>query len=269
FLASPTTEVRLGANLPAAATQAGASGTALQITTEYFDNTGASQTLISTFSPTIPGVGQSNEWTMVVTDEAQGGAVVGDYTITFDDTTGNGGEILSVVANTGTYDGVTGIAGITLAHGPIDLEIGATGSSTVLTQLSSEFAPAGVSRNGAAVGTLTGVSIDADGFVTAAYDSGFTRVIYQVPIADVPNLNGLAVLDNQSYAVSADSGPVFFWDAGDGPTGEVLAFAREESTADVAEELTQLIETQRAYSSNASVIRTVDEMLQETTNLKR
>ena len=38
---------------------------------------------------------------------------------------------------------------------------------------------------------------------------------------------------------------------------------------DVAGELTNLIQTQRAYSSNAKVIQTVDEMLQETTNIKR
>ena len=36
-----------------------------------------------------------------------------------------------------------------------------------------------------------------------------------------------------------------------------------------AAELTDLIQTQRAYGSNAKVIQTVDEMLQETANLKR
>ncbi|MEM6906788.1 MAG: flagellar basal body rod C-terminal domain-containing protein, partial [Pseudomonadota bacterium] len=66
-----------------------------------------------------------------------------------------------------------------------------------------------------------------------------------------------------------DSGSLFLWNAGDGPTGSVIAFAQEGSTADIAGELTSLIETQRAYSSNATVIRTVDEMLQETTNIKR
>ena len=48
-----------------------------------------------------------------------------------------------------------------------------------------------------------------------------------------------------------------------------MGFALEESATDVAGELTQLIQTQRAYSSNAKVIQTVDEMLQETTNIKR
>lgn len=49
----------------------------------------------------------------------------------------------------------------------------------------------------------------------------------------------------------------------------MVNYATEGSTTDIAGELTSLITTQRAYSSNATVIRTVDEMLQETTNLKR
>jgi flagellar hook protein FlgE len=74
---------------------------------------------------------------------------------------------------------------------------------------------------------------------------------------------------DQTFSVSLDSGPFFLWDAGDGPAGQIKGYAREGSTVDIAAELTQLIQTQRAYSSNAKVIQTVDEMLQETTNLKR
>ncbi|WP_373030217.1 flagellar basal body rod C-terminal domain-containing protein, partial [Sulfitobacter sp.] len=66
-----------------------------------------------------------------------------------------------------------------------------------------------------------------------------------------------------------ESGAYFLWNAGDGPTGDIKSYAREESTTDVATELTTMIRTQRAYSSNAKVIQTVDEMLQETTNIKR
>ena len=47
------------------------------------------------------------------------------------------------------------------------------------------------------------------------------------------------------------------------------SYRQEESGTDVASELTTMIQTQRAYSSNAKVIQTVDEMLQETTNIKR
>ena len=85
----------------------------------------------------------------------------------------------------------------------------------------------------------------------------------------MPNPNGLIALDNQTYKVSPDSGSFYLWDAGDGPTGAMVGYAREASNTDVAAELTDLIQTQRAYSSNAKVIQTVDEMLQETANLKR
>ncbi len=58
-------------------------------------------------------------------------------------------------------------------------------------------------------------------------------------------------------------------DGGLTSTGAIVGYAREGSATDVAAELTALIQTQRAYSSNAKVIQTVDEMLQETTNIKR
>ena len=79
----------------------------------------------------------------------------------------------------------------------------------------------------------------------------------------------MVALNDQTYLASPQSGSFFLWDAGDGPTGEIASFAREESSVDVAGELTSMIQTQRAYSSNAKVIQTVDEMLQETTNIKR
>ena len=84
-----------------------------------------------------------------------------------------------------------------------------------------------------------------------------------------PGPNGLLSLNNQAYQISLSSGSFFLWDAGDGPTSSIMGYALEGSTTDVAAELTDLIQTQRAYSSNAKVIQTVDEMLQETTNIKR
>ena len=113
------------------------------------------------------------------------------------------------------------------------------------------------------------VEIDENGYVNAFFDNGISRTIYQVPLADVRNPNGLLTLDNQTYVVTPESGSFFLHNAGSGPTGDLISYAREESATDVAGELTRLIQTQRAYSSNAKVIQTVDEMLQETTNIKR
>jgi len=270
FAGDPTTAMQLGVNLPATETAVGAAGLAQDLSIEYFDNMGKSETLSVSFTPTVPTSGSSNEWTMTLTDSASGGAVVGEYVITFDDTRGSGGTLLSVTTvSGGAYDSSTGTLDLALNGGPVALTIGKLGDPTGLTQLSDSFAPVSITKNGSPVGNLTAVEVDANGYVHAIYDIGFTRTIYQIPIVDVPNPNGLIAVNNSAYQVSPDSGAFFLWNAGDGPTGEILGYAREESATDVAAELTQLIQTQRAYSSNAKVIQTVDEMLQETTNIKR
>ena len=266
----PTTDMKLGVNLPATNTVAGAAGTSLPLSVEYFGNLGTSESLGVTFTPTVPLTGSSNEWTLVLRDSAQGNAVVGEYTLTFDDTRGNGGTLANVaVVSGGAYNATDGTLSLTVAGGPLSVTIGKLGDPNGLTQLSDSFAPTAITKNGSPVGNLTAVEIDENGYITATYDTGFTRRLYQVPLVDMPNLNGLIALDNQTYEVSPNSGSFFLWDAGDGPTGSVVGYAREGSTTDVAAELTNLIQTQRACSSNAKVIQTVDEMLQETTNIKR
>ncbi len=266
----PTTEMNLGVNLPAVDTEAGASGDTLPLSVEYFGNLGTSESLDIEFTPTVPATGSSNTWTMVIKDSASNGATIGEYTLVFDDSRTNGGTLSSVtVVSGGSYDSTTGELSLTVAGGPLAMTIGKIGDPNGLTQLSDSFAPTSITKDGSPVGNLTAVEIDAQGYITATYDTGFTRTIYQIPLVDVPNPNGLLSLSNQAYQVSPQSGSFFLWDAGDGPTGEVVGFAREGSTTDVAGELTNLIQTQRAYSSNAKVIQTVDEMLQETTNIKR
>jgi flagellar hook protein FlgE len=278
FAAEPTSTIQLNANLPATETQAGAAGTALPVTVEYFDNLGASQTLAMTFTPTVPAVGspQSNTWTLDITDQASG-LSAGSFEIVFGDVPPNAGAPVSVtqtVSGTAplstTYDPASGNIALGLANQSISIAVGSTtGGVQHLSQLSSTFSPVGVTKDGNPAGTFTGVTIDDKGMMYASYSSGFSKVIYQIPVADVPNPNGLTVLDNQTFALSRNSGSMFLWDAGSGPTGGIEGFAREQSTTDIANELTQLIQTQRAYSSNAKIIQTVDEMLQETTNLKR
>jgi len=266
-----TTYVDLGINLPATSSQFGSEGFAESLTIAYFDNLGTSEELTVEFTPTVPAAaGSSNEWTMTVRDRASAGAVVGEYILQFDSTRGSGGTLQSVTAVTGGgHDNVTGRVDVTVAGGPLGIGIGQLGQQGGLTQLSDTFAPVSVQKDGNPVGNMTSIDIDANGFVRASFDTGINRVIYQIPLVDVTNFNGLEALDSQTYQVGPNSGSYFLWDAGDGPTGDLLSYALEESATDVAGELTSLIQTQRAYSSNAKVIQTVDEMLQETTNIKR
>ena len=270
FAANPTTEIDLGINLPATATQAAGTGDPFDLSIEYFDNLGTTQTMTATFTPIIPATGQSNQWKMEITDLATGAAPIAEFTVQFDATTATGGSMLSVTpVFGGAYNATTGNLNVTFDRGPVDINIGTIGSNNRMTQLSSSFAPINLSKNGAPTGNVIGVEIDKNGIVSANYDSGFSKEIFRVPLIDVPNANALEALPNQTYAVTRDSGALFLWDAGSGPTGETIGYAREESTTDIAGELTALIQTQRAYSSNAKIIQTVDEMLQETTNIKR
>ncbi|MBK5934063.1 flagellar hook protein FlgE [Rhodovulum imhoffii] len=261
--AQPTTQIDLGVNLPASA----APGDSLPVPVEYFGNLGASETLELSFTATA----NPNEWTLTVSDSASGPATVGEYTLVFRDSRTGGGTLDSVTPLGGSpaYDAATGRIELAVAGGPIDLNIGKPGDTGGMTQLGDQFSPNRVSKNGAPVGTPIDVEVDEQGFVHAIYDTGFTQKIFQVPLVDVPNPDGLKVLDGQAYQVSRESGDFFLWTAGTGPVGEIRGYAREQSATDVAGELTNLIQTQRAYSSNAKVIQTVDEMLQETTNIKR
>ncbi len=270
FAGEATTFIDLVVNLPATSTDSTSAGDYEELSVEYFDNLGKSESLNIQFTPTVPATGSSNTWTLTITDSASNDAVIGEYTLVFDDTRGAGGTLLSVSDTTGgAYDPATGYVTLDVAGGPLDLNLGILGTAGGLTQLSDAFQPVSVSKNGTPVGNMTSIEVDATGYVSATFDIGITRVIYQIPLVDVSNVNGLESLDYQSYRPTPESGSFFLWDAGDGPTGDVVSYAREESATDVAGELTELIQTQRAYSSNAKVIQTVDEMLQETTNIKR
>jgi len=271
YTGNPTTTMRMGVNLPATATVAGATEGPREVTVEYFGSLGTSESLEFTFTPVVPASGAaSNQWTMSVTDSALGGDVIGEYTLTFDPSQEAGGTLASVATiSGGAYDPQTGAITLEADGGDISLAIGKPGEPNGMTQLSGNFAPVGISKDGSGVATLTSVEVDGNGDLYALYDQGFSRRIYQLPVIDVPNPNGLVAMTNQTYQISPASGAFYLWDAGDGPTGTVAGFSREESATDVAAELTQLIQTQRAYSSNAKVIQTVDEMLQETTNIKR
>ena len=278
--ASSTTRIELGVNLPAGETEAGATGATLSSPLEYFTAIGQSNQLDIQFTPTVPGTGSSNTWTVTLVDSATtvDAGVVGEFTVVFDPSRGpSPGAVLSVtptaanaaLTNPATFDALTGAVTITVPDGPIEVQFQSTTTGTGMSQLDAAFTPNGLTKDGAPAGNLDSLEIDSQGFLAGVYDTGQRRKLFQIPLGTVPNPNGLTALDNQAFEISGESGDVFFFDAGPGPAGEIRGFALQQSTVDIANELTSLIVTQRAFSSNATVIRTVDEMLQETTSLKR
>lgn len=266
--ATDAIEVRV--NLPATATAEGQPGDPYEMNAEYYDALGALQSLSLSFAPQLPaaaGDPPTNAWRLTVKDGAQNDAVVGEYDFVFDDTRGKGGTLASVNPITGGYaDGALNLA---VAGGPMALVVGEIGRPGGLTQLADRFVPTASRVNGAPAGSMDSIEVLPDGTVRAITSAGVGRTLYRVPLVDVANPNGLKSETGSTFSVSTESGPFYLWDAGEGPTGRIEGFSRQESATDVAGELTDLIQTQRAYSSNAKIIQTVDEMLQETANLKR
>jgi flagellar hook protein FlgE len=259
---NPTTAIDLGVNLPATATRFGEPADPIQLTVEYFTDLGMSDTISVVLTPQQPaaaGDPPTNTWQMVITTPAGPQPPV---TLEFRGENPDAGTLLAP-ADPWVDLNVPG------NNEPVRLYFGGADGNRGITQLSDRFAMIGIARDGAPIGNLVSVEVDERGMLNAIYDNGFVRTLYQIPVADVPNPNGLLALGNQAFRVSRESGPFFLWNAGEGPVGEMVGFAREESATDVAAELTTLIQTQRAYSSNAKVIQTVDEMLAETTNIKR
>jgi len=267
---SETTRINFGVNLPASATLASSSGEALRMSVELFNSLGLPEMIDVVLTPNIGP--PENTWRMGL-EHVQTGTPLGTYDLVFDDTPGKGGTLAAVAdalgGGLGNYDPDTGA--ITLDVGPQQIEffIGKYGESGGLAQKGASFSTAGIEQNGSGAGNLVGLMVATNGNLDAVYDQGFRRTLYRIPVVDVPNPNGLTSMNSQTFQISRDSGSFFLWDAGDGPVGEFVGFSLQESATDVAAELTGLIQTQRAYSSNAKVIQTVDEMFQETTNIKR
>jgi flagellar hook protein FlgE len=151
----------------------------------------------------------------------------------------------------------------------IQLDLGTPSRPDGLTQFAGDFSVTSVSQNGARFGNFTGVQVDEFGVVMALFDNGLTRPIYRLPVATFPNPNGLTGRTGNVFAPSDESGNYWMNDANQGGAGKIAPSALEASTVDLANEFTTMIITQRAYSANAKVITTGDEMLEELLRVKR
>ena len=125
------------------------------------------------------------------------------------------------------------------------------------------------SVDGGMLGNVESVRISEEGIVSAVFSNGTTRAVFQLPLATVQNPDGLTRLPGNNYALSDQSGNVAINTPGALGAGSISAGMLEASTVDLAQEFTNMIRFQRAYSASSKIITTVDEMLQEVSALKR
>ncbi len=149
------------------------------------------------------------------------------------------------------------------------IEVGNQGSVNGLTQFSTEYIVSKIEQDGVQFGSFSGVTIDESGIVTALFDNGRSLKIYQIPLANFSNANGLSAKTGNAFLETDRSGPYFLREANTGGAGLIQSGALEASTVDLANEFTNMIITQRAYSASAKIITTSDEMLEELVRIKR
>jgi flagellar basal-body rod protein FlgG len=95
------------------------------------------------------------------------------------------------------------------------------------------------------------------------------QVVGQIQLATFVNPHGLIKMGENLYKESDGSGPPTQNNPGQNGTGTLQQSMIELSNVDPANELIDMITTQRAYELNSKAIQTGDELLQVVANLKR
>ena len=93
--------------------------------------------------------------------------------------------------------------------------------------------------------------------------------MFQLPVATFPNPDGLTRMSGNGFLMSNSSGNYAINTPGTLGAGSIRSSMLEASTVDLAQEFSNMIRFQRAYSASSKIITTVDDMLQEVSNLKR
>jgi len=140
--------------------------------------------------------------------------------------------------------------------GNVQLNFGSGG----LTQYANTSGTAQVSQlqqNGFAAGQLQSVAVDGQNQITGTFSNGQTIPLAEITLATFNGQNALQALNGGAYAATVDSGPPIY-----GATGTVSGSSLEASNVDIATQFSDLIVAQQAYSANARVMTTADQMIQ-------
>jgi len=138
-----------------------------------------------------------------------------------------------------------------------------------ITQYGSESAVSRHTQDGASAATLTSLSFNDKGILTAVYNNGETKDIAQIAVAKFENNEGLFKVGKNLFKDSKSSGQAAMGKPGESGRGEVLSKSIELSNVDIANEFVNLMTSQRNFQANAKTLTTADQMLQEVLQIKR
>lgn len=134
----------------------------------------------------------------------------------------------------------------------------------------SPFRVVNLDANGFPAGRVSNTMFDNKGRLTAEYSNGQSRTLYQLAIADFPAPQNLEDAGNTMFTYSQEAGtPEIFAIESTSQRAAIVPGSVESSTVNLSDEFSNMIITQKAYSTSATVFRTSDEMVKTASNLIR
>jgi flagellar hook protein FlgE len=115
---------------------------------------------------------------------------------------------------------------------------------------------AAVPTTDSAGSAFAGVTIAANGQISASYADGTSSVIGTVALANFSSLQGLQQLGASDYAATGISGPPTYGQPAAGTNGSLLSGALEASNVDLSTQMVDLISAQQYFQANAKAIDT-------------
>jgi flagellar hook protein FlgE len=152
----------------------------------------------------------------------------------------------------------------------IDLSMGTYGVANGVTQYAgTTYSLAGLTQNGVPPGSFSSLITQADGSVIVNYNNGQSRTIAQVPITTFNAADQLQRQNGQAFTATLQSGNPIAEIANTNGAGNIVVSSTEGSNVDIASEFSQLIVAQQAYSANAKMVTTANQLLTTTIDMKQ
>ena len=137
------------------------------------------------------------------------------------------------------------------------------------TQYASKYSTVFAGQDGYPAGSLQRISVGEDGVITGVYTNGRQQALYQVGLTRFLNPWGLSKEGDNLFSETRYSGQGAMNEPGYGGTGTILGNFLEQSNVDIADEIVNMILTQRGFQANSKTVTTTDTMLAEVIEMKR
>lgn len=137
-----------------------------------------------------------------------------------------------------------------------------------MTQLGAPFVVNGATVNGNGAAPVSSVQIGGDGTLSYILGNGQTIPAYMIALANVNSPDNLSVATGNVFIPNTDSGQVFIGNPGAGGFGVLAASNLENSTVDLATQLSSMIVAQRSFTANSQVFQVASDILQVLNNIK-